>query len=94
MSTTISHNVIANLQNSLSIKFVDETRDLGNTNNNFKDVVLEDYLTFNFSSTYRIYDSYKLFFNAVNIFDDKYEQAYQYSTMGRAFNFGIRKVYW
>ena len=94
ISTTISHNVIANLQNSLSIKFVDETRDLGNTNNNFKDVVLEDYLTFNFSSTYRIYDSYKLFFNAVNIFDDKYEQAYQYSTMGRAYNFGIRKVYW
>ena len=93
ISTTISHNVIANLQNSLSIKFVDETRDLGNTNNNFKDVVLEDYLTFNFSSTYKIYDSYKLFFNAVNIFDDKYEQAYQYSTMGRAFNFGIRKVY-
>ena len=94
ISTTISHNVIANLQNSLSIKFVDETRDLGNTNNSFKDVVLEDYLTFNFSSTYRIYDSYKLFFNAVNIFDDKYEQAYQYSTMGRAYNFGIRKVYW
>ena len=93
MSTTISHNVIANLQNSLSINFVDETRDLGNTNNNFKDVVLEDYLTFNFSSTYKIYDSYKLFFNAVNIFDDKYEQAYQYSTMGRAYNFGIRKVY-
>ena len=93
MSTTISHNVIANLQNSLSIKFVDETRDLGNTNNSFKDVVLEDYLTFNFSSTYRIFDSYKLFFNAVNIFDDKYEQAYQYSTMGRAYNFGIRKVY-
>jgi len=93
ISTTISHNVIANLQNSLSIKFVDETRDLGNTNNNFKDVVLEDYLTFNFSSTYKIYDSYKLFFNAVNIFDDKYEQAYQYSTMGRAYNFGIRKVY-
>jgi len=94
ISTTISHNVIANLQNSLSIKFVDETRDLGNTNNNFKDVVLEDYLTFNFSSTYNIFDSYKLFFNAVNIFDDKYEQAYQYSTMGRTFNFGIRKVYW
>ena len=93
ISTTISHNIIANLQNSLSIKFVDETRDLGNTNNNFKDVVLEDYLTFNFSSTYRIYDSYKLFFNAVNIFDDKYEQAYQYSTMGRSYNFGIRKVY-
>ena len=93
MSTTISHNVIANLQNSLSIKFVDETRDLGNTNNSFKDVVLEDYLTFNFSSTYKIFDSYKLFFNAINIFDDVYEQAYQYSSMGRNFNFGVKQVY-
>ena len=93
ISTTISHNVIANLQNSLSIKFVDETRDLGNTNNSFKDVILEDYLTFNFSSTYKIFDSYKLLFNAINIFDDVYEQAHQYSTMGRTFNFGINRMY-
>ena len=91
--TTISHNVVPNLRNSLSIKFVDETRDLGNTNNSFKDVILEDYLTFNFSSTYQIFDSYKLFFDATNIFDDVYEQAHQYSTMGRAFNLGIRRIY-
>ena len=91
--TKISHNVIPNLQNSLSIKFVDEVRDLGNTNNGFKDVVLEDYLTFDISSTYQLFNSYKLYFNAINIFDDNYEQAHQYSSMGRSFNFGIRKVY-
>ena len=55
ISTKISHNTIPNLQNSLSIKFIDETREFGNTNNSFKDVVLDDYLTFNFSSTYQTY---------------------------------------
>ena len=92
-SSTISHNVIPNLQNSLSIKFVDEIRDFGNTNNGFKDVVLEDWMTFNLSSDYKLYDDYKLYFNAINIFDDVYEQAYQYSSMGRSFNIGLRRTY-
>jgi len=93
ISTNIVHNTTTNMQNSLSIKFADETRDLGNTNNSFKDVVLEDYLTFNFSSVYNLFDSYKLTFNAINLFDDKYEQAHQYSTMGRSVNFGIVRAY-
>ena len=53
-SSTISHNVIPNLKNSLSIKFVDEVRDFGNTNNGFKDVILEDWITFNASSEYKL----------------------------------------
>ena len=28
-----------------------------------------------------------------NIFDAKYQQAHEYSTMGRSFNFGLKKVY-
>ena len=92
-SSTISHNTLANLQNALSIKFVDEVRDFGNTNNSFQDVVLEDWMTFNFSSDYKLYDGYKLYFNAINIFDDVYEQAHQYSSMERSFNIGLRKTY-
>jgi len=34
-----------------------------------------------------------LFFNAKNLFDQNYEEAWLYSTMGRAFNFGIRRIY-
>ena len=49
--------------------------------------------TFNYSAKYRLFDTYDLFFNADNIFDQNYEEAYQYSTMGRTFNFGIRRVY-
>ena len=91
--TKISHNLMPNLQNSLSIKFIDETRDLGNTNNSFKDVILEDYLTFNITSNYKLFDTYNIYLNAINIFDDNYEQAHQYSTMGRSFNIGIKRAY-
>ncbi len=92
-SSTINHNVIPNLKNSLSIKFQDETRDFGNTNNSFKDVALEDWITFNASSEYKLFDGYNVYINAINIFDDVYETAYQYSQMGRSFNIGIRQSY-
>jgi len=89
----INHATTPNLKNTLSIKFVDETRDFGNTNNSFKDVILDDYMTFNFYSTYKLFDSYNLFFNVINIFDEEYEQALQYSSMGRAFNFGMKRSF-
>ena len=56
-------------------------------------MILDDYVTLNYSAKYRLYDTYDLFFNVDNIFDQNYEEAYQYSTMGRTFNFGIRRVY-
>jgi len=90
--STISHNAIPNLRNSLSIKFVDEVRDFGNTNNSFKDVILEDWITFNASSDYNYY-GYKIYINAINIFDDVYETVHQYSSMGRSFNLGIKRAY-
>ena len=93
VSTKITHNTTPNLQNSFSIKFADETRDFGNTNNGFKDVVLKDFTTVNFTSNYKLFDNYNLFFNAINIFDESYEQALQYSTMNRSFNFGIKRNY-
>ena len=38
-------------------------------------------------------DGYNVYINAINIFDDVYETAYQYSQMGRSFNIGIRQSY-
>ena len=90
---SINHNTLPNMQNALSIKFVDETRDFGNTNNGFKDVVLDNYLTFDFSSSYKIFENYKLYFNVINLFNEKYEQALQYSSMDRSINFGIKRTY-
>ena len=82
-----------NLKNSLLIRYRGETRDYGNTNNGFADVILDDHITFDYLSSYKLYDTYNLFFSVKNIFDQNYEQAYQYSTMDRAINFGLKRVY-
>ncbi|MDA8676826.1 TonB-dependent receptor [Candidatus Pelagibacter bacterium] len=92
-SSNIIHNTLPGLTNSVQIKFVDEVRSFGDGNNSFKDVILEDYTTINLRSNYRLYDTYDLSFNAKNIFDDNYEQVHGYSSMGRSFNFGIKRVY-
>ena len=92
-SSKIIHNTFPGLTNSVQIKFVDEVRSFGDGNNSFKDVILEDYTTINLRSNYRLYDTYDLSFNAKNIFDDNYEQVHGYSSMGRSFNFGIKRVY-
>ena len=93
LTSSINHKINNNLKNSLLIKYRGETRDYGNTNNGFADVILDDHITFNYSAKYRLFDAYDLFFNVDNIFDQNYEEAYEYSTMGRTFNFGIRRVY-
>ena len=92
-TSNISHETLPGLKNSLLIKYVDETRDFGNTNNSFVDVLLDDYITFGLSSNYRIYENYDLTFNAINLLDAGYEQSHQYSQIGRSFNFGLRRVY-
>ena len=47
----------------------------------------------NYSDVKNIFIEKKVACNFDDIFDDNYEQAHQYSSMGRSFNFGIRKVY-
>ena len=79
--------------NKFIIRYSGESRDYGNANNGFADVILDDYITFDYSAKYRLYDTYDLFFNAKNLFDQNYEEAFMYSTMVRSFNFGIRRVY-
>jgi vitamin B12 transporter len=92
-SSKIIHNTLPGLTNSVQIKFVDEVRSFGDSNNSFKDVILEDYTTINLRSNYRLYDTYDLSFDAKNIFDDNYEQVHGYSSVGRSFNLGIKRVY-
>jgi len=92
-SSAITHNTLPGLTNSIQIKFVDEVRSFGDTNNSFADVILEDYTTINLRSNYRLYDTYNLTFDANNIFDDNYEQSHGYSSVGRSFNLGVNRVY-
>ena len=92
-TSRINYENFPGLKNSFLIKYVDETRDFGNSNNSFADVLLDDYITFGFSSNYKISENFDLTFNAINIFDANYEQSHQYSQMGRSFNFGLKRIY-
>ena len=93
VNSAIIYKTKNNLDNKLVIKYSGETRDYGNANNSWADQILDDYVIFNYFADYKLYNQYKLYFSANNIFDENYEQAYQYSTMGRSFNFGLKLDY-
>jgi len=93
VTSAIAYKTKNNLNNKLLIKYSGETRDYGNTNNSFADQILDDYIIFNYYADYKLYNEYNLYFSASNIFDQNYEQAYQYSTMGRSFNFGLKTAF-
>ena len=92
-NSKINYNISPNLRTSLKGKYIGEARDFGNENNNWTDVILTDYLVFDLETSYRLFSGYKIFANIGNIADEEYEQAHMYSSMGRTFNFGIRRVY-
>ena len=96
MNASINKKINNKINTSLLIKYAGERRDLGNANTGnggFNDVILDDYLTVDLSGSYNIFDVYKINFSAKNLFDVNYEEGYQYSTLGRNLNFGIKKVY-
>ena len=93
IQSKINYNIGPNLKSSLKGKYVGEARDFGNANNSYTDVILTDYFVFDLETSYKLFNGYKAFISIGNILDEEYEQAYQYSSMGRTFNFGIRRVY-
>ena len=82
-----------NLNLTLNTKWSDEARDYGNGNRTWVDEGLDDYLVNDLSIKYNLWNTYNLFFNITNIFDEKYETVRDYSQMDRSFNFGIRRSY-
>jgi len=93
LASVINYKTKNNIHNKFLIKYSGETRDYGNTNNSFADVILDDYITINYLANYKLNDIYKIYFSANNVFDQNYEQAYQYSTIGRSFNIGLKTQY-
>ena len=84
---------IANLNSAISYKSQSDVRDYGNANNNFKDVILPSFQVFNFTNSFNLNDSTKIYLNLMNVFDEKYAQAYQYSTYGRNLNIGLKQSF-
>jgi len=93
MEGKINYLINKSLTSSLRGKYVSETRDFGNTNDNWTDQILTDYFVFDLVNTYKLFDGYNIHFSINNIFNEEYQQAHEYSTMGRAFNLAIKKLY-
>ena len=92
VETNISYSMNQNLKSFLKGKYIGETRDFGNTNDSWTDQILTDYFVFDLVHSYNLFDNYTIQIGINNILDEKYQQAHEYSTMGRAFNFGLKKI--
>jgi len=93
VETNISYSMNQNLKIFLKGKYIGETRDFGNTNDSWTDQILTDYFVFDLFHSYNLFNDYTIKISINNILDEKYQQAHEYSTMGRTFNFGLKKVY-
>ena len=82
-----------NFKNRISVSYSGEVRDYGNANNSFKDVILDKYLVTDYRLSYKLFNQNDLYMNINNIFNNNYEKAYMYSSMGRTFNIGFRKTF-
>jgi vitamin B12 transporter len=92
LSTSVENKFNDFLSSKLSLKYVSSRRDYGNANNSFGDVMLDDFIVVNLRNNFEIFN-HKFFFNINNILNEKYEEAYQYSSMGRSFNLGLKKLF-
>ena len=81
------------LSQTLKIKYVGERRDYGNTNNNFEDVILSEYLTADLITNYKLFNAYNFNISAKNILNKKYSEAYEYKAPGRSINIMLKKEY-
>ena len=70
-----------------------ERRDYGNTNNNFEDVILSEYLTVDLITNYKLFNAYNLNISAKNILNKKYSEAYEYKAPGRSVNLKLKKQF-
>ena len=82
-----------NLSFRLNSKWSDMARDYGNGNRTYQDERIDDYFVNDLSINYKLWDSYNLFFNITNIFDEKYETVRDYSQLDRSFNIGLKSIY-
>ena len=90
-SSSIDYKYNKKINNKLLLSYTGETRDYGNTNNNFKDVILDDHVIVDYNMNYKIPGNYFLNFNILNMFNNNYEKAYMYSSMGRTMNLSFKR---
>ena len=93
VSSTIIKKFNNNLTGTAQYKYVGERRDYGGSDNSFKQVILDDYSLINLYADYKLQNNYKLNFSLKNLFDEKYNEALNYSTPGRSLNVKLNRKF-
>jgi vitamin B12 transporter len=80
---------------SISIygKYNSDRRDYGNSNNNFKQVILGSYSVFDLNIKHKLFNQLPVFIKIKNIFNKQYQEAYQYSTDRRSYEIGFKSSF-
>ncbi len=91
LSTNFKLPNLQNIDFELNTKWSDTARDYGNGNRTFNDERLDDYITNDLLVRYNLWDTYNIHLNIINIFDEKYETARDYSQMERSINLGFKR---
>ena len=90
LNTNFKISGLKNFNFLLSTKWSDVARDYGNGNRTFDDERTDDYFVNDLNINYELSENNKLYFNIINLFDEKYETARDYSQLPRTFNFGFK----
>ncbi len=93
LNTQIKVPYYENLNMIINTKWSEDARDYGNGNRTYNDERLDSYLVNDLNINYKLFNSYNMFFNITNIFNENYETAKDYSQMKRSFNFGLKRLY-
>lgn len=92
LNASIEKRINSYLKSKINLKYVSSRRDYGNLNNSFNEVMLDDYIRIDLKNNMNFFGQ-NLYFSINNIFNEKYEDAYQYSVEGRSFNIGLNKKF-
>lgn len=89
---SIKKNFSNQINSEITFKYISSRRDYGNANNSYADVMLSEYIKFDLKNSFNIFGK-KFYFDINNLFNKRYEDAYQYNSGGRVYNFGFKKLF-
>lgn len=93
LNSIINYNHDKNIKSFFKVKYRSDMRDFGNQNNNWTDVILKERLIFDYILKMNFQNKLDTHIIINNIFNKNYEEAYEYSSLGRSIFFGIKNQF-
>ena len=92
-SSKIDYEFNKNLNGSLLFTYKGRTRDYGSKNVDYYDQILDEYFLVDLNGSFKLNKNYKLNLSLKNLFDENYENSFEYSGTPRILNIGLNKSF-